>query len=72
VTLPSTYPKIELILSITNNDDLREKVPDKSQKVIEMKPKKLLAEEQIMIMEIVNDCLELLSDTLRRHQYGTG
>lgn len=63
MTLPATYPKTEPLLAITNDDKLTEGIRDKIQKIIETKPKKLMAEGQAMIMEIINDCLAALDDT---------
>lgn len=62
VTLTATYPKTAPLLSIKDDDNLREGTRFKIQKVIETKPKELVVEEQAMIMEIVNACQDILED----------
>jgi eukaryotic translation initiation factor 2-alpha kinase 4 len=62
VTLTATYPRTPPLLSIKGDDGLREGTRFKIQKAIETKPKELVAEEQAMIMEIVNACQDILED----------
>lgn len=62
VTLTATYPRTLPLLSIKEDEGLREGTRYKLQKTIETKPKELLAEEQAMIMEIVNACQDILED----------
>jgi eukaryotic translation initiation factor 2-alpha kinase 4 len=50
------------LLSIKGDFNLREVTRFKIQKIIETKPKELVAEEQAMIMEIVNACQEVLDE----------
>ncbi|KAI1002532.1 eIF-2-alpha kinase [Podosphaera aphanis] len=62
VTLTASYPKSPPLLSFKDDDTLKEGTRFKLQKVIETKPKELVANEQAMIMEIVEACLEVLKD----------
>ncbi|TVY28611.1 eIF-2-alpha kinase [Lachnellula hyalina] len=62
VVLTATYPKTAPLLSIKGDFNLREGTRFKIQKIIETKPKELVAEEQAMIMEIVNACQETLDE----------
>jgi translation initiation factor 2-alpha kinase 4 len=62
VTLTATYPRTPPLLNIRGDEGLREGTKYKLQKIIETKPKELVAEEQAMIMDIVNSCQEVLED----------
>lgn len=62
VTLTATYPRTAPILSTKEDAGLSEGTRYKIQKEIETKPKELVAEEQAMIMEIVNACQDILED----------
>jgi len=62
VVFVATYPKSQPLLSLKNDDSLREGTKFKLQKVIETLPNQLLAEEQAMIMEIVDALREILED----------
>jgi translation initiation factor 2-alpha kinase 4 len=62
VVFVATYPKSQPLLSLKNDDGLREGTKFKLQKVIETLPKQLLAEEQAMIMEVVDALREVLED----------
>lgn len=72
VTLTATYPKTEPILKLKNNEGLKEGTKYKLQKIIETKPKELVAEEQpqAMIMEIVTACSEVLEDAAQAKAAG--
>jgi translation initiation factor 2-alpha kinase 4 len=70
VTLTATYPKTQPLLSVKNDDGLREGTRFKIQKIIETKPKELVIEEQAMIMEIVNACLDVLEDAAQAKAAG--
>jgi eukaryotic translation initiation factor 2-alpha kinase 4 len=70
VTLTATYPKTEPLLSIKDDGGLREGTRYKIQKIIETKPKELVVEEQAMIMEIVNACLDVLEDAAQAKAEG--
>jgi translation initiation factor 2-alpha kinase 4 len=70
VTLTATYPKTEPLLSIKDDSGLREGTRYKIQKIIETKPKELVVEEQAMIMEIVNACLDVLEDAAQAKAAG--
>lgn len=62
VVFVATYPKSAPLLSLKNEDSLREGTRFKLQKVIETLPKQLISEEQAMIMEIVDALREVLED----------
>jgi translation initiation factor 2-alpha kinase 4 len=62
VTLTATYPRTAPILRTKEDEGLSEGTIYKIQKEIETKPKELVAEEQAMIMEIVNACQDILED----------
>lgn len=62
MTFTATYPRTAPLLSIKEDEGLREGTRYKVQKVIETMPKKLVAEEQAMIMEIVNAIQDILVD----------
>jgi translation initiation factor 2-alpha kinase 4 len=70
VTFTATYPRTPPLLSIKGDDGLREGTKFKIQKVIETKPKELVKEEQAMIMEIVNACLDVLEDAAQAKAAG--
>jgi translation initiation factor 2-alpha kinase 4 len=72
VTLTATYPKTEPILKLKNDGGLREGTRFKIQKIIENKPKELVAEDepQAMIMEIVTACSEVLEDAAQARAAG--
>jgi translation initiation factor 2-alpha kinase 4 len=70
VTLTATYPRTIPLLSIKGDGGLRESTKFKIQKVIEAKPKELVAEEQAMIMEIVNACQDILEDAAQSKAAG--
>ena len=70
MTLTATYPKTEPLLSIKDDGGLREGTRYKIQKIIETKPKELVVEEQAMIMEIVNACLDVLEDAAQAKAAG--
>jgi translation initiation factor 2-alpha kinase 4 len=61
-TLTATYPRTPPLLSIKRDEGLREATRFKIRKAIEAKAKELVAEEQAMIMEIVNVCQEILDE----------
>jgi translation initiation factor 2-alpha kinase 4 len=61
-TLTATYPRTPPLLSIKGDEGLREATRFKIRKAIEAKAKELVAEEQAMIMEIVNVCQEILDE----------
>lgn len=60
VTLTLTYPRSAPLLTLKNTDGLQDSTKFKLQKIIETLPKKLIKEEQAMIMEIVTACQEVL------------
>ncbi|KAJ8068821.1 hypothetical protein OCU04_002513 [Sclerotinia nivalis] len=60
VTLTLTYPRSPPLLTLKNTDGLQDSTKFKLQKIIETLPKKLIKEEQAMIMEIVTACQEVL------------
>ncbi|TVY91069.1 eIF-2-alpha kinase [Lachnellula willkommii] len=62
VVFTATYPKTAPLLCIKGDFNLREGTRFKIQKILETKPKELVAEEQAMIMEIVNACQETLDE----------
>lgn len=62
VVFVATYPKSAPLLSLKNDDSLREGTKFKLQKVIETLPRQLIAEEQAMIMEIVDALRDVLED----------
>lgn len=70
VTFTATYPKTAPLLSIKGDGGLRDSTKFKIQKVIETKPKELVAEEQAMIMEIVNACQDILEDAAQAKAAG--
>ncbi|KAF4636697.1 hypothetical protein G7Y89_g1387 [Cudoniella acicularis] len=70
VTLTATYPKTAPLLSLRDGHGLLEGTRFKIQKVIESKPKELVVEEQAMIMEIVNACLDILEDAAQAKAAG--
>lgn len=70
MTFTATYPKTEPLLSIKDDGGLREGTRYKIQKIVENKPKELVAEEQAMIMEIVNACLDVLEDAAQAKAAG--
>ncbi|EKD13488.1 protein kinase [Drepanopeziza brunnea f. sp. 'multigermtubi' MB_m1] len=70
VTLTATYPRSTPLLRIKDYAGLREGTKFKIQKVMETKPKELVAEEQAMIMEIVNACQEVLEDAAQANAVG--
>ncbi|KAE8446644.1 hypothetical protein EG329_011837 [Mollisiaceae sp. DMI_Dod_QoI] len=70
VTFTATYPKTQPLLSIKGDFNLLEGTRYKIQKIIETKPKELVAEEQAMIMEIVNACLDVLEDAAQAKAAG--
>ncbi|KAH8683018.1 anticodon binding domain of tRNAs-domain-containing protein [Tricladium varicosporioides] len=70
VTLTATYPKTAPLLTLKNARGLLEGTRFKIQKVIESKPKELIAGEQAMIMEIVNACLDVLEDAAQAKAAG--
>ncbi|PVH78652.1 Serine/threonine-protein kinase [Cadophora sp. DSE1049] len=70
VTLTATYPKSPPLLSIKNDDGLREGTKFKIQKVVETRPKELVAEEQAMVMELVTACQEILEDAAQAKAAG--
>lgn len=70
VTLTATYPKTPPLLSIKGDFNLLEGTRYKIQKIIETKPKELVAEEQAMIMEIVTACLDALEDAAQAKAAG--
>ena len=70
VTLTATYPKSPPLLHIKNDDGLREGTKFKIQKVLEAKPKELVAEEQAMVMELVTACQDILEDAAQAKAAG--
>lgn len=70
VTFTATYPKTAPLLSIKGDGGLRDSTKFKIQKIIETKPKELVAEEQAMIMEIVNACQDVLEDAAQAKAAG--
>lgn len=62
MTFVATYPKSPPLLSLKDNDDLREGTKFKLQKVIETKPKELVTREEAMIMDIVDFLRDILED----------
>ncbi|KAL3425369.1 hypothetical protein PVAG01_02160 [Phlyctema vagabunda] len=62
VTLTATYPKTTPLISLKGHEYLREGTLFKVQKVIETKPKELVAQEQAMINEIVEAVRDVLED----------
>jgi eukaryotic translation initiation factor 2-alpha kinase 4 len=62
VTFVATYPKSPPLLSLKDDDDLREGTKFKLQKVIETKPKELIKREEAMIMDIVDFLRDILED----------
>lgn len=72
VTMTATYPKTEPILKLKNDAGLREGTRFKIQKILENKPKELVAEDQpqAMIMEIVSACSEVLEDAAQAKAAG--
>lgn len=70
VTLTATYPKTLPLLSIKGDDGLREGTRFKIQKVVETKPKELLPAEQVMILDIVTACQEVLEDAAQTKAAG--
>lgn len=66
----ATYPRSIPLLSIKDDDGLREGTKFKIQKVIEAKPKELVAEEQVMIMEIVDALRDILEDAAKANAIG--
>ena len=70
MTLTATYPKTEPLLSIKDDSGIRDGTRYKIQKIIETKPKELVVEEQAMIMEVVNACLDVLEDAAQAKAAG--
>ena len=70
VVFTATYPKSIPLLTLKFEKDLLESTQFKLQKTIENKPKQLVNEEQAMIMEIVNDCYEILEDAAQAKATG--
>lgn len=72
VTMTATYPKTEPILKLKNDGELTEGTRFKIQKILENKPKELVAEDQpqAMIMEIVSACSEVLEDAAQAKAAG--
>ncbi len=70
MTLTATYPKTLPLLGIKGDDGLREGTRFKIQKVIETKPKELLPAEQVMILDIVTACEEVLEDAAQTKAAG--
>ncbi|CAG8962148.1 hypothetical protein HYFRA_00005194 [Hymenoscyphus fraxineus] len=70
VVFTATYPKTPPLLTLKGEAHLREATRFKLQKIIETKPKELVAEEQAMIMEIVNACQDVLEDAAQAKAAG--
>ena len=70
VTLTATYPKTVPLLGLKGDEKLREGTRYKIQQAIQTKPKELVADEQPMIMEIVNACLDILEDAAQAKAAG--
>jgi translation initiation factor 2-alpha kinase 4 len=70
VVFVATYPKSPPLLSLKDDDDLRDGTKYKLQKTIETKPKEMAAKEQEMIMEIVDALQEILEDAAKAKAAG--
>ncbi|KAH8821648.1 anticodon binding domain of tRNAs-domain-containing protein [Xylogone sp. PMI_703] len=62
VTFTATYPRTPPLLSIKGDEGLRDGTRYKIQNIIQNLPKELVAEEQAMVMEIVNAIQDILVD----------
>ncbi|RFU35895.1 hypothetical protein B7463_g467, partial [Scytalidium lignicola] len=70
VTLTATYPRTPPLLSIKDDEGLREGTRYKILNVIQNMPKDLVAEEQAMIMEIANAIQDILVDAAQAKAEG--
>lgn len=70
VVFVATYPKSPPLLSLKDDDDLRDGTKYKLQKVVETKPKEMAAKEQVMIMDIVDALQEILEDAAKAKAAG--
>ncbi|KHJ32965.1 putative protein kinase [Erysiphe necator] len=62
VSFTPSYPKTPPILSLKDGTGLKEVTKAALLRIIEKKPLELVAEEQAMVMEIVNECLYILEE----------
>lgn len=62
VTFVATYPRSQPLLLLEDDERLRDVTKHKLENVLQTKPKELAAEEQPMIMEIVDTCREILDE----------
>ncbi|KAG9248230.1 anticodon binding domain of tRNAs-domain-containing protein [Calycina marina] len=69
-TFTATYPKTVPLLSLKDGATLQESTKFKLQKIIETKPRELLAVEEAMVMEVVNACQDVLEDTAQAKAAG--
>lgn len=70
VVFVATYPKSPPLLSLKDDDELRDGTKYKLQKTIETKPKEMAAKEQVMIMEIIDALQEILEDAAKAKAAG--
>jgi len=70
VVLTATYPRSVPLLTLKDDEDLQDGTRFKIQKLLETKPKELLAMEQAMVMEIVEAIREILDDAARAKAEG--
>lgn len=68
--MTATYPRTIPLLNISGDQNLRDGTRYKLARIIETKPRELLAEEQAMIMEIVTACQEVLEDAAQAKAAG--
>jgi translation initiation factor 2-alpha kinase 4 len=70
VRFVATYPKSPPLLTLKDDNDLRDGTKYKLQKAIETKPKELVAKEEAMIMEIVETLQDILEEAARAKAAG--
>ncbi|TQS36110.1 hypothetical protein Golomagni_03449 [Golovinomyces magnicellulatus] len=70
VVLTASYPKSLPLLSLKDEIGLKEGIKSELQKVIETKPRELVLKEQVMIMEIVDACSDILNDAAQAEAEG--
>jgi len=70
VVLVATYPKSPPLLTIKEDDGLRESIRFKIQKYVETRPNGLASNEEAMITTIVEDIREILEDAAQKKAQG--